>query len=139
MFVPSYAFRDLMKDPTIVNALQYAWNRGSDNPLFTGGDIIFDGLIIREVPELGVITGAGAGGIDVAASFMCGAQALGVAWAQRMKSTTNTRDYGYMHGVGLQEVRGIGKLRFGIDPTVDTTKPVDNGIMTIFTSAVADA
>ena len=96
-------------------------------------------MIIREIPELPVITGAGAGGIDVAASFMCGAQALGVAWAQRMKSTTNTRDYGYMHGVGIQEIRGIGKLRFGIDPSVDTTKPVDNGVFTIFTSAVADA
>jgi N4-gp56 family major capsid protein len=139
VFMPSLVFRDLLLDPVITNALQYAWNRGSDNPLFTGGDILFDGLIIREIPELGVITGAGAGGVDVAASFMCGAQALGCAWAQRMKSTTNTRDYGFMHGVGIQEIRGIGKLRFGVDPTVDTTKPVDNGIMTIFTTAVADA
>jgi N4-gp56 family major capsid protein len=139
VFMPSLVFRDLLLDPVITNALQYAWNRGTDNPLFTGGDILFDGLIIREIPELGVITGAGAGGIDVAASFMCGAQALGCAWAQRMKSTTNTRDYGFMHGVGIQEIRGIGKLRFGVDPTVDTTKPVDNGIMTIFTTAVADA
>jgi N4-gp56 family major capsid protein len=139
VFMPSLVFRDLLLDPVITNALQYAWNRGSDNPLFTGGDIIYDGLIIREVPELGVITGAGAGGVDVAASFMCGAQALGCAWAQRMKSTTNTRDYGYMHGVGIQEIRGIGKLRFGTDPTVDTTKPVDNGVFTIYTTAVADA
>jgi hypothetical protein len=138
-FMPSLVFRDLLLDTTITNALQYAWNRGSDNPLFTGGDLIYDGIIIREIPELGVITGAGAGGIDVAASFLCGAQALGCAWAQRMKSTTNTRDYGYMHGVGIQEIRGIGKLRFGVDPTVDTTKPVDNGIFTIFTTAVADA
>ena len=79
------------------------------------------------------------GGIDVAMSAFCGAQALGVAWAQRMKSTTNTRDYSYMHGVGIQEMRGIGKLRFGVDPTVDTTKPVDAGIVSVFTSAVADA
>ena len=139
VFMPSLVFRDLLLDPVITNALQYAWNRGTDNPLFTGGDLIFDGLIIREVPELPVIAGAGAGGVDVAASFMCGAQALGIAWAQRMKSTTNTRDYGYMHGVGIQEIRGIGKLRFGVDPTVDTTKPVDNGIFTIYTTAVADA
>jgi N4-gp56 family major capsid protein len=139
VFMPSLVFRDLLLDTTITNALQYGWNRGSDNPLFTGGDILFDGLIIREIPELGVISGAGAGGIDVAASFMCGAQALGCAWAQRMKSTTNTRDYGFMHGVGIQEIRGIGKLRFGTDPTTDTTAPKDNGIMTIFTTAVADA
>jgi len=44
-----------------------------------------------------------------------------------------------MHGVGIQEMRGIGKLRFGVDPTVDTTKPVDAGIVTVYTAAVADA
>lgn len=138
-FMPSLVFRDLLLDTTITNAMQYAWTRGSDNPLFTGGDIIYDGIIIREIPELGVVTGAGAGGVDVAASFLCGAQALGVGWAQRMRSTTNVRDYDFMHGVGIQEIRGIGKLRFGVDPTVDTTKPVDNGIFTIWTTAVADA
>jgi N4-gp56 family major capsid protein len=139
MFMPSLPFRDLMQDPVIINTLQYAWDRGRDNPLFTAGDIIYNGVIIREVPEMPIIAGAGAGGIDVAASVLCGAQALGVAWAQRMKSTTNTRDYGYMHGVGIQEMRGIGKLRFGTDPTVDTTKPVDAGIVTVYTAAVADA
>ena len=94
MFVPSMAYRDLLLDPVIINALQYAWNRGSDNPLFTAGDILYDGVIIREIPELPVNTGAGAGGIDVAASYLCGAQALGIAWAQRTKAVTNTRDYG---------------------------------------------
>jgi hypothetical protein len=44
-----------------------------------------------------------------------------------------------MHGVGIQEMRGIGKLRFGTDPTVDTTKPVDAGIVSVFTAAVPDA
>ena len=138
-FMPSLPFRDLMQDPTIINTLQYAWDRGRDNPLFTAGDILYNGVIIREIPEMPIIPGAGGGGIDVAMSAFCGAQALGVAWAQRMKSTTNTRDYGYMHGVGIQEMRGIGKLRFGTDPTVDTTKPVDAGIVSVFTSAVADA
>jgi hypothetical protein len=139
MFMPSLPFRDLMQDPVIINTLQYAWDRGRDNPLFTAGDILYNGVIIREIPEMPVIAGAGTGGIDVAMSALCGAQALGVAWAQRMKSTTNTRDYNYMHGVGIQEMRGIGKLRFGTDPTVDTTKPVDAGIVSVFSSAVADA
>jgi N4-gp56 family major capsid protein len=139
MFMPSLPFRDLMQDPVIINTLQYAWDRGRDNPLFTAGDILYNGVIIREVPEMPVIAGAGTGGIDVAMSALCGAQALGVAWAQRMKSTTNVRDYGYFHGIGLQEIRGIAKLRWGVDPTVDTTKPVDAGIVSVFTAAVADA
>jgi N4-gp56 family major capsid protein len=139
MFMPSLPFRDLMQDPVIINTLQYAWDRGRDNPLFTAGDILYNGVIIREVPEMPIIAGAGTGGIDVAMSALCGAQALGVAWAQRMKSTTNVRDYGYFHGVGLQEMRGVGKLRWGVDPTVDTTKPVDAGVVSVFTSAVPDA
>ncbi len=44
-----------------------------------------------------------------------------------------------MHGVGLQEIRGIGKLRFGKDASVDTTTLVDMGVSTIYTAAVADA
>ena len=89
----SLQFRDLQADPVMISALQYAWNRGTDNPLFTSGDLLWNGLIIREIPELTAVTGAGAGGIDVAPAFLCGAQALGIAWAQRAKSTTNTRDY----------------------------------------------
>jgi len=139
LFVPSLAFRDLMKDTTIINSLQYAWNRGSDNPLFTAGDILYDGVIIREIPELPILTGVGATGADVGACYLCGAQALGIAYAQRTTSTTNTRDYGYMHGVGIQEIRGIGKLRFGTDPTTDEVKPVDNGIVTVFVATPADA
>jgi N4-gp56 family major capsid protein len=138
LFVPSPAFRDLQQDPVMINKLQYAWNRGADNPLFTAGDLITGGVIVREIPEIPVITGAGTGGIDVAPCYLCGAQALGIAWAQRMKSTTNTRDYGFMHGVGIQEMRGIGKLRFGTDATVDDAKPVDQGIVSIFASGAGD-
>jgi N4-gp56 family major capsid protein len=97
----SIAYRDLLVDPVIVNALQYGWDRGRDNPLFTAGDILWNGMIIREIPEFSslTITGAGAGGIDIAPYFVCGAQAIGIAWAERMKSTTNTRDYDFFHGV----------------------------------------
>ena len=119
--------------------LQYAAERGKDNPLFTGGDIIHDGVIVREVPELPVISGVGASSIDVGQAMLCGAQALGVAWAERTKTTTNVRDYGFMAGTGLQEIRGIGKLRFGTDGTTDKTAPKDQGMVTLFTSSVADS
>lgn len=140
VFVPSLPFRDLMNDPTIINSLQYAWDRGRNNPLFTAGDIIWNGLIIREIPELPVVPDVGAGGtVDAAASYLCGAQALGIAWAQRTTVITNQRDYGFFEGVGVQEIRGVAKLRFGTDPTVDQTKPVDNGIVTIWSAAEPDA
>jgi N4-gp56 family major capsid protein len=139
VFVPSMVYRDLMLDPVIINALQYAWNRGSDNPLFTAGDIIYDGLIVREIPELPTIPDVGTGGtVDVGHSYLCGAQAIGIAWAQRSHPIENRRDYGFFTGAGIQEIRGVSKLRFGTDPTVDQTKPVDNGIVTIVSAAEPD-
>lgn len=140
VFVPSLVFRDLMADPVIINSMQYAWDRGQNNPLFTGGDILWNGLIVREIPELPILHTGDTGGstIDVGFSYMCGAQALGIAWAQRTQSTTNERDYGYFHGVGVQEIRGVAKMRFGIDGTVDQTTPVDQGIVTMINAAVGD-
>jgi N4-gp56 family major capsid protein len=140
MFVPSLPFRDLMNDPVIIDTLKYAWERGRDNPLFTAGDIIYNGVIIREIPELPVIADVGAGAaVDVGASYLCGAQAIGIAWAQRTKAITNERDYGFMTGVGTQEIRGVAKLRFGTDATVDQTKPVDHGLVTVWSAAEPDA
>jgi N4-gp56 family major capsid protein len=139
VFLGSLAFRDLRADPVIIQSLQQGWTRGENNPLFSSGDLIWDGMVIREIPELGVIAGAGAGGIDVSQNYLCGAQALGIAWAQRARSTTNVRDYDFFHGVGIQEIRGIAKLRWGVDPTVDQTKPVDAGIVSIFAAGVADS
>jgi N4-gp56 family major capsid protein len=139
IFCNSAQYRDLQADPVMIASLQQGWVRGADNPLFTAGDLIWSGTIIREIPELTTVTGAGAGGIDVAPAFMCGAQALGIGWAQRAKSTTNTRDYGFMHGTGIQEMRGIGKLRFGTDVTTDDAKPIDQGVFTMWTASIGDA
>lgn len=142
VFMPSLVFRDFRNDANVLAANANGRPRESGwmkNPMFSGGDLVWDGMIVREIPELPVLTGLGTSGIDVAASFLCGAQAIGAGWAQRSKTTTNVRDYGYFHGVGLQEIRGIGKLQFGRDATADTTTLVDQGMYTIFTAAVADA
>lgn len=141
-FLPSLVFRDFRNDPNVLAVNKDARPRENgwqDNPLFCGGDLVWDGMFVREIPELPVLTGAGTAGIDVAASFICGAQALGIGWAQRTKTTTNVRDYSYFHGVGISEVRGVGKLVFGKDASSDTTTLVDQGVSTLFTAAVADA
>lgn len=142
VFMPSRVYRDFRNDPVVASFNKDARPReGSEwanNPLFSGGDLLWDGMFVREIPELPILTGVAASGGDVAASFICGAQAMGIGWAQTLKTTTNVRDYGYVHGVGIQEMRGLCKLQFGRDPAVDTATPVDNGIMTIFTSAPPD-
>lgn len=139
LFVPSLAFRDLQNDPTIQSTYQYAADRGKDNILFTDDDIVIKGMIVREIPEFPIYTGLGAGGSDIAPCLLCGAQALGMAWAQTTKTTENVRDYGFRHGVGMQEIRGIGKLMFGRNTASDTTNLVDQGCLTMFVSGQADA
>lgn len=138
LFAGTRAFRDLSNDTTMTQANRDARNRGTDNPLFTGGSLIWDGVIIREIPEIAVLSGVGAGGIDVEPVYLCGAQALGVAFAQRTKTTTNVRDYGFLHGVGVAEIRGIEKLTFG-SGAGDTDDKKDHGVVTGFFAGVADS
>ena len=139
LFAHSLAFRDLKNSPAMRDANAQAMQRGAGNPLFTDGDLLWDGVIIRELPEFPTIPGAGAAGGDVAPCVLCGAQAVGLAYAQRFKTTGNTRDYGFRHGVGIQEIRGIQKLRFGRSTGTDAQYPVDQGVVTLFVSAQADA
>lgn len=142
-FVPSQAWRDLTEDNPTTNVLTLANRdariRGVDNPLFTGDSLVWDGIIIREIPEIASLSTAVASlGTVIQPVYLCGAQAIGLAWAQRTKSTTDTDDYEFLHGVGVQEIRGIEKLRFGTATGADLTTPKDHGIVTAFVAAAAD-
>ena len=70
--------------------------------------------------------------------FTCAVHRRLLAWAQRTKSTTDTDDYEFLHGVGVQEIRVIEKLRFGTVAGADLTTPKDHGIVTAFVAAAAD-
>lgn len=138
LFANSRAFRDFSLNSTVTQANRDARTRGMDNPLFTGGSLVWDGVIVREIPEIGILTGVGAGSIDVGPVYLCGAQAIGVAYAQRTKTTTQVADYGFRNGVGVQEIRGIEKLIFG-SGAGDTDDTKDHGIVTGYFAGVADA
>jgi hypothetical protein len=137
------AWRDLTEDNPTTNPLTLAnrdaRTRGVDNPLFTGDSLIWDGMILRELPEIQPLESSlSSAGVSIEPVYLCGAQAIGLAWAQRTKSTTDTDDYEFLHGVGVQEIRGIEKLRFGTAAGADTTTPKDHGIVTGFFAAAAD-
>ncbi len=139
LFANSRAFRDFSINSTVTQANRDARERGvTTNPIFKGGALVWDGVIVREIPEIGILTGAGAGGIDIAPVYLCGAQALGVAYAQRTKTVTDTRDYGFVHGVACSEIRGVKKMLFG-SGAGDTDDLKDHGVVTGFFAAVADA
>lgn len=132
LFANSLCFRDLKEDSTIAQANREARPRDVDsNPLFQDGDLIYDGVIIREIPEIGVLSGVGASSIDVAPVFMMGAQALGIAWGQEPKMTRKKEDdYGFAEGRGIEECLGVEKMVYN---------DKDHGLVTGFFASVADA
>lgn len=138
LYVPSLIMRDLRADTTMTQANRDALARGKGNPLFSGGDLLWDGVVIKEIEDIAVLTGVGAGAIDVAPVYLCGAQAVGMGWAKRTKTMTEEFDYGDKHGCAVEEIRGIQKLTFG-SGAGDTDDLKDNGVVTGFFAAVADA
>lgn len=126
MFVGSGAFRDLKVD--LATSLQNAQERGDNNPLWKDGDLMWDGVVIRKIQEIATIGTVGASSARLEPYFLCGAQALGVAWAQRTKSTTEVRDYGFVKGVGVHEMIGVEKLIYN---------GKDHGCLTGYVGALA--
>jgi N4-gp56 family major capsid protein len=134
MFCNPWAFRDLKQDTAMLAANRDARPRDVEsNPIFQDGDMIYDGIIFREIPELTQLTivGAGSGPIDVAQNFLCGQQAVGIAYGQQPTPRTDmNRDYGFRPGVAIEELRGQRKLSFN---------GVQYGVVTVLTAGVADA
>ncbi len=127
LFVGTRTMRDLMRDPEMRAANRDARIRGEDNPIFRSGDLMWEGVIIRQIRDIPVIRGVGAAGGDVQPAFLCGAGAVGAAWGQRPVSKTKKEDdYDFEHGVGIQEIRGVAKLGRG---------GVQNGLVNLFVAA----
>jgi hypothetical protein len=143
-FAGSNAFRDLAADATIQAANRDARPREGggmdDNPLFQDGDLLYRGIIIREIPEidtLAVKTGAGASSINVAPVFLCGQSALAFVWGQMPKPTERTEDdYGMLIGRGVESVYGIGKVARKIGSTGYLKQ---HGVVTGYFASIDDA
>lgn len=152
MFVGSFAFRDLRADLSTEH--QNAMPRSVEgNPLWTGGDLMVDNVIVKEVPEIDYlfIDGSGSGafdgvwganatgdgfdnggalGIRVAPSFLCGAQAVcfGVGREASFKRRKED-DYEHQAGIGITAKHDIKKVFFNNK---------QHGVLTVFTASVAD-
>ncbi len=139
MFAGPLTFRDLAIDSTITAAQREVTIRMQNNKLFKGGDIEWDGVIIHQVDDIGQILNVGASGtVDVSPVYLCGAQALGMAWGKRWRTVTETFDYGDKSGVAVEAIYGLEKLVFGTGSS-DTSDLKDNGVVTGWMAATADA
>jgi hypothetical protein len=134
LLVNQRAMRDLKLNTAFAQSNRDALERGKGNPLFTGAGFVWDGVIVREFPEIPYTTN---GTIAVGPVYLMGAQAMGLAWARRSRTVTKLFDYEDKWGVEISEIRGMDKLRFGFN-TADDTNTKDMGMVTGWYAAVAD-
>ena len=142
-FAGAETFRDLAADPAIVDANTNARAREGrgmdDNPLFQDGDLLYRGIIIREIPEISDFYTISNGTINTQPIFLCGQNAVALGWGQMPKPTERREDdYGFLIGRGVEAVWGIGKVFKKRDPESSTTALVQWGLVTIFVAAPPD-
>lgn len=132
LFVPTRAFNKLRADPDIKEFNKHSIERAQNtNPYFVGGDLMWNGVVIKKVPELPILAGVGASSADVAPGYLCGAQALAVSWGQDPISTKRTDDdYQFIMGVGTEELRSIDKTFF--KSASDVGPGQQHGIVSVF-------
>lgn len=128
MFMGSEDFYNATRDSLIAQADRDARTRGVDtNPIFQGGDRIYNGVILREVPELQSLQGAGAASVNVGRSFLAGTGAVAVAYGQDPTPRTDRdRDYQFRPGVAIEELSGQKKVSF---------QGVNYGVIEVLTAA----
>lgn len=116
MFCPPNAFRDIQNDSAMLLANRDARPRDvSKNPIFQDGDLFYNDIIFRKMPELrrGIIVGAGTAGINVERCFLCGQAALTVGWGQMPTPRTKKEDdYEFRPGTAIEELRGHKKTSY---------------------------
>lgn len=130
-------FRNAQTALASINREAWVRAQGENNPLFTGGDLIYDGMVIKEIPEITQLAGTpGASATTaVAPAYLVGAQALGYGVALKSKMIQDKDDYGEVKGAGIKMLDKVAKVYFGAGAS-DTTTPKQNGIVTGYYAVV---
>jgi N4-gp56 family major capsid protein len=133
-----YAFKNL-RDSIDTEVLASTVVQAEAMKLFEGGDIYWNGTIVKEVDDMPIYANIGSGGTaEVTPVYLCGAQALGIAWGRRWGTRTKEFDYGDKYGVAVDGIYNVNKLRFGTG-TTDTDNPKDHGVVTGFFATTGSA
>ncbi len=135
-FAHPLCMRDLRSNTTITQAQREVSLQMENSRIFEGGDILWDGIIVKEVDDFNTISN---GTIDCGRCSLLGAQAIGVAYGKRWRTRTKEFDYGDKYGIAVDGIYGVKKMQFGKSSSSDTGDLVDNGIVTGYFAAVADS
>jgi hypothetical protein len=77
--------------------------------------------------------------VQVAANLVMGAQSGAVCWGQTTKFSEDTsQDLGHDYVCETHEIRGIKKIVFGRNAVDGSLTDEDNGVVHVYTAAVAD-
>lgn len=109
-FVDTYTFSQIKTALLSVN--QMGEVRGKENPLYRAGDIVFDGVTYRQIPELqesALSLSNGTTDVNVHRSYVCGAQSVLLSYGRADTIRTQDFDYGFQSGVAIETCRGIQK------------------------------
>lgn len=141
LFVGSVGFRDLKANlQTLQSNADVRGMKGvtrGNNILARDGDLFFDGVIIRKVPEITKmfsatgkpLAAAGASSIAVEPAFLCGAQAVVHGLGQRPNIIVDrTYDYEFQPGVAVELKEDAKKAYFN---------NVQHGLVTGYVSGAA--
>lgn len=130
VFANPYAFKNLRDSMISSNALVNTPSEMENSQIWEGGDLHWNGAIVKEVDNIPIYGDIGNGGtVEVTPAYLCGAQALAIAYAKRWKTVTEEFDYGDKFGVAVDGIYGVRKLIFG-SGTADTDDLKDNGVVT---------
>jgi N4-gp56 family major capsid protein len=134
LYVNTRAMRDLKTNASMMQAQREVSLEVENNRLFEGGDLLWDGVIVKEVPEILFYSSS----IVVSPVFFCGAQAVATVYGKRWRTMTKEFDYGDKYGIGIECIMGVRKMQFGTGAT-DLATLRDNGVVTGWFAAVPSA
>jgi N4-gp56 family major capsid protein len=107
------ALYDLRSDAAFQQAQREADIRGSENKLFTGAEIVWDGVIVHAHENCAIGADAGAGSnVHFSKAVFLGAQALCWAWGKRPQVVEEEFDYQNEMGFGISMIAGVKKSKF---------------------------
>tara|TARA_R110000772_G_scaffold89304_1_gene185093 strand:+ start:8117 stop:9220 length:1104 start_codon:yes stop_codon:yes gene_type:complete len=128
-FANPNAFKDL-RDSLDANILAETVVKMQASKLFEGGDLFWNGCIIKELDDAPIYANIGdSGTTEVTPVYLCGAQAVGFALGRRWRTKTKSFDYGDKQGVEVSQIYGVSKMTFGTG-TTDTDDLKDHGVVT---------
>lgn len=137
-FANPHAFKNL-RDSLDTEVLANTVVEMQASKLFEGGDIMWNGVIVKEIDNIPIYENlAATGTVEVTPVFLCGAQALAIAYAKRWTTKSEIFDYGDKRGVAVEAILGVRKVIFG-SGSGDTDDTKDHGVVTGFFATTGTA